>query len=210
MHSVHQQVWRISLSSVTKKKTCTYQQKGRCLFNAYIPQPLWFPQILTWYSWCYGVVINQVFTDNLDAGRSKREYLLSMLPKDSHDRHSQTKPITSCHLVVVESFQSSPNACLEYALPCCLHRSFFIWSDSDFLCVCVCGFFVGFFWEGDGVNRNFILFPVWLGRGGGTEFHFVPGETCQSDPPWNLGTSPDIRGRGLLIFWASLNTWALR
>ena len=32
----------------------------------------------------------------------------------------------------------------------------------------------------------------------------------QSDPLWNLGTSFDTRTRGLLIFRASLNTWALR
>ena len=37
-----------------------------------------------------------------------------------------------------------------------------------------------------------------------------PGVECQSDPPWNLGTSPDTRGTGLLIFRAFLNTWALR
>ena len=37
-----------------------------------------------------------------------------------------------------------------------------------------------------------------------------PGEACQSDPPWNLGTSHDTRDRGLLIFRAFLNTWALR
>ena len=36
------------------------------------------------------------------------------------------------------------------------------------------------------------------------------GVVCQSDPPWYLGTSPDIRGRGLHISRASLKTWALR
>ena len=39
---------------------------------------------------------------------------------------------------------------------------------------------------------------------------FEPGVEFQSDPPWNLGTSPDTRGEGLFIFRASLNTWALR
>ena len=37
----------------------------------------------------------------------------------------------------------------------------------------------------------------------------IAGVVCQSDPPWNLGTSLDTRARGLLIFRASLNTWAL-